>query len=129
MSFTVYHSCHTPKLTVDTIVEKDLGEGLKEVTAVMTNSRIMPTHSSQDLKYKIERPDYITISGAKVVAGMVVENADLNITNEQKTNPETISVNNIPGLSTVKVRWIIQGSGKYTVTADSKKGGTAVKTK
>ena len=129
MSFTVYHSFHTPKLTVDTIVEKDLGDGLKEVTAVITNSRIMPTHSSQDLKYKIERPDYITISGAKVVAGMVVENADLNITNEQKTNPETISVNNIPGLSTVKVRWIIQGSGKYTVTADSKKGGTAVKTK
>lgn len=129
MSFTIYHSFHTPKLTVDTIIEKDLGDGLKEVTAVITNSRIMPTHSSQDLKYKIERPDYITISGAKVVAGMIVENADLNITSEQKTNPETISVNNIPGLSTVKVRWIIQGSGKYTVTADSKKGGTAVGTK
>lgn len=129
MSFTIYHSFHTPKLTVDTIIEKDLGDGLKEVTAVITNSRIMPTHSSQDLKYKIERPDYITISGAKVVAGMIVENADLNITSEQKTNPETISVNNIPGLSTVKVRWIIQGSGKYTVTADSKKGGTAVSTK
>jgi len=129
MSFTIYHSFHTPKLTVDTIIEKDLGDGLKEVTAVITNSRIMPTHSSQDLKYKIERPDYITISGAKVVAGMIVENADLNITSEQKTNPETISVNNIPGLSTVKVRWIIQGSGKYTVTADSKKGGTAVNTK
>ncbi len=129
MSFTIYHSFHTPKLTVDTIIEKDLGDGLKEVTAVITNSRIMPTHSSQDLKYKIERPDYITFSGAKVVAGMVVENADLNITTEQKTNPETISVNNIPGLSTVKVRWIIQGSGKYTVTADSRKGGTASKTK
>lgn len=129
MSFTIYHSFHTPKLNVDTIVEKDLGDGLKEVTAIISNSRIMPTHSSQDLKYKIERPDYITISGAKVVAGMVVENADLNITSEQKTNPETISVNNIPGLSTVKVRWIIQGSGKYTVTADSRKGGTAVKTK
>lgn len=129
MAFTIYHSFHTPKLAVDTIVEKDLGDGLKEVTATISNSRIMPTHSSQDLKYKIERPDYITISGAKVVAGMVVENADLNITSEQKTNPETISVNNIPGLSTVKVRWIIQGSGKYTVTADSRKGGTAVKTK
>lgn len=129
MSFTIYHSFHTPKLSVDTIIEKDLGDGLKEVTAVISNSRIMPTHSSQDLKYKIERPDYISISGAKVVAGMVVENADLNITSEQKINPETISVNNIPGLSTVKVRWIIQGSGKYTVTADSKKGGTAVKNK
>ncbi len=129
MSFTIYHSFHTPKLNIDTILEKDLGDGLKEVTAIISNSRIMPTHSSQDLKYKIERPDYITISGAKVVAGMVVENADLNITSEQKINPETISISNIPGLSTVKVRWILQGSGKYTVTADSRKGGTASKNK
>lgn len=129
MAFTIYHGYHTPKLNVDTIMEKDLGDGLKEITAIISNLRIMPTHSSQDLKYKIERPDYISISGAKVVAGMIVENADLNITTEQKVNPETIRVNNIPGLSSVTVRWIVQGSGKYTVTVDSKKGGSSSKSK
>jgi len=129
MAFTIYHGYHTPKLNVDTIMEKDLGDGLKEITAIISNSRIMPTHSSQDLKYKIERPDYISISGAKVVAGMIVENADLNITTEQKVNPETIGVNNIPGLSSVTVRWIVQGSGKYNVTVDSKKGGSSSKSK
>jgi hypothetical protein len=87
---------------------------LKEVTAVVANQRLMPTHSSQDLKFKIERPDYITLSGAKVVAGMVVENDDMGITREQKNNPETVEVANIPGLSAVKVRWIVQGGGKYT---------------
>ena len=127
MSFTIYHCYHTPKLAVDTIKEKDLGDGLKEVTAVISNSRLMPTHSSQDLKYKIERPDYITLTGVKVVAGMVVDNADLNITTEQKTDPANIAVRNIPGLGTVTVRWIVQGSGKYTVTVDSKKGGTVNK--
>jgi hypothetical protein len=99
------------------------------VTAVIANSRLMPTHSSQDLKYKIERPDYITLTGAKVFAGMVVENSDLNITTEQKTDPATIAIRNIPGLGTVTVRWIIQGSGKYTVTVDSKKGGMVSKVK
>jgi hypothetical protein len=129
MSFTIYHSYHTPKLAVDTLMEKELGDGLKQVTAVISNSRLMPTHSSQDLKYKIERPDMISLTGAKVLAGMIVENADLNITAEQKTSPETIAVRNIPGLGTVTVRWIIQGAGKYTVTVDSRKGGTASKSK
>jgi hypothetical protein len=120
-------------LAVDTIIEKDLGDGLKQVTAVVANSRLMPTHSSQDMKYKIERPDYITLmgangaNGAKVIAGMVVENSDLNITTEQKTDAATIAVRNIPGLGTVTVRWIIQGTGKYTVTVDSKKGGMVSK--
>jgi hypothetical protein len=129
MSFSVYHCYHTPKLEIDTLIEKDLGDGLKQVTAVITNSRLMPTHSSQDLKYKIERPDYISISGAKVIAGMVVNNADLDISTEQKNDAATIEVNNIPGLGSVTVRWIIQGSAKYTVTIDSRKGGTASRTK
>lgn len=129
MAFTIYHGYHTPKLNVDTIMEKDLGDGLKEITVIISNMRIMPTHSSQDLKYKIERPDYISITGAKVLAGMIVENADLNITTEQKVNPETIGISNIAGLSSVTVRWIVQGSGKYTVTVDSKKGGISSKSK
>lgn len=129
MSFSLYHCYHTPKLSIDTIMEKDLGGGLKEVTAIIANSRIMPTHSSQDLKFKIERPDYISISGARVIAGMIVNNADQNITTEQKNNPSTIEVSNIPGLSTVTVRWIVQGNSKYTVSVDSRKGGVASRSK
>lgn len=129
MSFSLYHCFHTPKLSIDTLIEKDLGDGLKEITAVISNSRIMPTHASQDLKYKIERPDYISLTGAKVIAGMIVNNADLNITTEQKNDPATISVPNIPGLDEITVRWIVQGAGKYSVTVDSRKGGTVTKTK
>jgi hypothetical protein len=129
MAFTIYHCYHTPRLQVDTIIEKDLGDGLKEVTAVISNQRLMPTHSSQDIKFKIERPDYITLNGPKVVAAMVVDNPDLNLSTEQKNNPQTIQVANIPGLSAITVRWIVQGSGKYTVTVDSRKGGTVSRTK
>lgn len=129
MSFSIFHCYQTPKLSIDSIAEKDLGDGLKEITAVISNERIIPTHASQDLKFKIERPDYITITGPKVLAGMVVENRDLNITTEQKTNPGTIEVANIPGQGTVTVRWIVQGSGKYTINVDSRKGGLLSKTK
>ncbi|MEO7263792.1 MAG: M14 family metallopeptidase [Ferruginibacter sp.] len=123
MAFTIYHGYHTPKLQIDTITEKDLGGGLKEITAIVSNQRLMPTHSSQDLKYKIERPDYITISGVKAIAGMIVDNRNSNATTEQKNNPATIEVDNIPGQGYVTVRWIVQGNTGYTITVDSKKGG------
>ncbi len=123
MAFTIYHAYHTPKLEIDTIMEKDLGAGLKEVTAIIGNKRLMPTHSSQDIKYKIERPDHISITGAKVIAGMTVDNRNPTATIEQKNDPQTIEVDNIPGLGQVTVRWIIQGNAKYTVSVDSRKGG------
>lgn len=129
MSFSIFHCYQTPKLSIDSIAEKDLGDGLKEITAVIANERIIPTHASQDLKFKIERPDYISLTGAKVVAGMVVDNRDLNITTEQKNNPAIVEVGNIAGQSTVTVRWVVQGSGKYTITVDSKKGGLVSRTK
>jgi hypothetical protein len=124
-AFTILHAYHTPKLSVMDVQEKDLGGGLKEVTATIYNERLIPTHSSQDLKYKIERPDYVSISGAKVVAGFVVDNADFNKLSEQKINPEKIAVANIPGMGAVKVRWIVTGSGNYSINVDSAKGGKA----
>jgi hypothetical protein len=123
MAFTFYHAFHTPKLEINDLVVKDIGGGLKQVTATIANTRMMPTHSSQDVKYKIEVPDYITLSGAKVLAGMIVQDADLNITTEQKNNPATIEVENISGLDTITVRWIVSGAGKLSVKVDSKKGG------
>lgn len=129
MAFCIYHAYHMPKLSVESISEKSLGGGLTEVTAVIKNERLMPTHSSQDLKYSIERPDYISIEGVKVIAGVVVEDVDLNITKEQKNNPTTLEVKNIAGLSTVTVRWIVSGGKNYTIKVDSKKGGVVSRKK
>jgi hypothetical protein len=127
MAFVMYHAWHMPKLVIEDIKEKSLGGGLTEVTVTIANQRMMPTHSSQDLKYKIERPDYVSLSGAKVVAGMVVDNPDMNITREQKTHPEVLEVANIPGMGTVTVRWIISGGKKFTIKVDSAKGGVVTK--
>lgn len=125
MAFTIYHAYQTPKLSVSDVKEKDLGGGLKEITATIYNERIMPTHSSQDLKYNIERPDYVTISGARVITGMVVDDEDFNKVKEQKHNPERIAVKNIPGMDATKVRWIVSGNGSYSIIVDSAKGGLA----
>ncbi|MHA7131761.1 M14 family metallopeptidase [Algoriphagus namhaensis] len=124
-AFTIFHAYHTPKLSVMDVKETDLGGGLKEIIATIYNERMMPTHASQDLKYNIERPDYVSISGAKVIAGFVVEDEDMKKYTEQKNSPAKIAVENIPGMSAVKVRWIVSSANNYSITVDSAKGGKA----
>ena len=125
MAFTIYHAYHTPKLSITDVKEENLGGGLRQVTATIYNERLMPTHSSQDLKFKIERPDFVSLTGAKVITGMVVEDVDFNKVKEQSHNPERLLVENIPGMGAVKVRWIVSGSGNYQIKVDSAKGGLA----
>jgi hypothetical protein len=127
MAFTLYHAYHMPHLSIAEVKEKDLGGGLKEITATIKNDRLMPTHASQDLKYSIERPDYISITGVDVQAGMIVNDEDFGVTTEQKVEPAKLRVRNIPGDDIVKVRWIVSGRGKYTITVDSAKGGVVTK--
>jgi len=124
-AFTFYHAYHTPKLSVMDVKEEDLGGGLKAITATIFNERLMPTHASQDLKHNIERPDYVTISGAKVVAGFVVNDEDFNKVTEQKNKPERIALENIPGMEGVKVKWIVSSGSNFTINVDSAKGGKA----
>ncbi|KOF04215.1 peptidase M14 [Roseivirga seohaensis] len=123
MSFALYHAHHMPLLSIDKVTEKDLGGGLREITAVIKNDRMMPTHASQDLKYKIERPDYVTISGVDVQVGMIVQDLDLGLSTEQKVDPAKMVLENIPGNSTVTLRWIVSGKGTPKITVDSAKGG------
>ena len=127
MAFTFYHAYHMPNLSIADISEKKMSGGLKEITVTIKNDRLMPTHASQDLKYKITRPDFVSISGVKVVAGMIVNNIDFNVTTEQKTNPAKLKVRNIPGNSVVRVRWIVKGNSKFTIKVDSEKGGLITK--
>ena len=50
MAFTLYHADQMPQVKVQSIDAKELASGLFEVTAVVVNQRVTPTHSSADLK-------------------------------------------------------------------------------
>ncbi len=71
-AFCIYNAWVTPKLEVKDVKVNNLGGGLKEVTATIVNSQLMPTHSGTNLKYKIDPPDYVFLDGGKVIAGMIV---------------------------------------------------------
>ncbi len=123
MAFTLYHAHQTPKLAIIDIKKEAISNGFTAITATIHNERIIPTHSAHDIQYKIERPDYITLKGAKVLAGMIVENEDMSQFVEQKTNPEAIEIANINGMDVVKVRWIVKGNTSGKIEVSSVKGG------
>ena len=123
MALSLFHLYHTPKVEVDSIMVRSLGGALTEVTAVVANKRVIPTHTSQDVQNMISRPDWVSISGGTVISGMVLEDRLRGIGREQKRQPEKLNVNSIPGMGAVSVRWIVDGKGPFTITVDSEKGG------
>ncbi len=124
MAFVLYNAWQTPKLEVSDIKVKEMKGGLREITATISNLRMMPTHSAQNIKYRITPPDYITLEGPTVISGMVVTDPLNNVTTEQKKEPETIKIENIPGYGKVVVRWIARGNRPVTVNVRSVRGGT-----
>jgi hypothetical protein len=127
MAFSLYLSYETPKLLVKDITVKDVGNGLQEVTTIIANTRLLPTHSGPDLSHNIARPDYITLkTTAKVISATQIDSVngpDIKVIKEQKDNPQRFEIDNIPGHSSIIVRWTVQGIGPYTVTLYSVKGG------
>lgn len=122
-AFCIYNAYQSPKLEISDIKVRKLKGGLNEVTARIENKRMLPTHSVSNLKFKIDPPDYVILEGGSIIAGMIVENADLNLAAEQKKNPGRLEIQNIPGYGHVDVKWIVKGGSSYTVRVESVKGG------
>ena len=123
MAFTIYHASHTPTLSIDSIIIKNAGNGLQEVSVCIVNSSLSPTRSGQNRKYNIDPPDRVVIEGVKALGKMIVQNPDLNLTEVQDGDPSAITLTNIRGMSATWVRWITEKSSKFTVRVESAKGG------
>ena len=122
-AFCIYNSYQSPKLEITDLKVRKLDGGLNEVTAAVVNRRMIPTHSISNIRYKIDPPDYVYLEGGKVIVGMIIQDADLNRTTEQKKNPECMEIQNIAGYQKVNLKWIVKGGNKFTVKVESIKGG------
>lgn len=126
MVFTLYQSAQLPRIRVSSVSERELGNGLKEVTAVIINDNLIPTRLSVASQRSLVRPDLISIEGAsgmKVLTAMQDNDMFFRQPREQKRNPQTVELRSVSKSNPVYVRWIVSGSGPFTVTADSVKGG------
>ena len=124
-AFCIYNAYQTPKLEISGPEVKKIGTGLSEVTATIENTRLMPTHSGDNLKFSIDPPDYVLLEGGEVIAGMIVIDRDRNICREQKKDPSKLKLENIRGYEHYDLKWIVKGGKKFTVRVESVKGGWA----
>jgi hypothetical protein len=69
MMFTLFQTSQMPLVAVDSVTTRALGGGVTEVTAVVLNTKLAPTHTQQDLENRISRPDRVTLTGGRVIAG------------------------------------------------------------
>jgi len=127
MAFTLYQAHHLPLARVDSIEVRSLPGGLREVVARVSNPRLAPTRTAQDVARGISPPDRVSISGGRVIAGFRLLDPLNGIAVEQEHRPERIELESIPGLGTAAVKWIVRGNGPFTVTVESTKGGTHAK--
>lgn len=130
MAFTLYHADQMPQVEVQSIEAKPLPGGLTEVTAVIANHKVIPTHAAADVQHRITPPDRVTITGPAidVVLGLKSTDRFFRSSDEQKRQPATLEFRSIPGRQAVYGRWIVRGAGPYTVTVVSPKGGRAERT-
>jgi hypothetical protein len=124
-AFCIYNAYQSPKLEVKDVKVIKLAGGLTEVTATIENTRMLPTHSASNLKFRIDPPDYVLLEGGNVIAGMIVKNKDMNISEEQKKNPDKLEIKNIAGYERVDLKWIVKSGSKFTIKVESVKGGRA----
>ncbi|HRP08045.1 MAG TPA: M14 family metallopeptidase [Gemmatimonadales bacterium] len=122
MAFTLYQAWEMPRVEVDSIGTRSLGNGLTEVTAVVVNRRLVPTHTQ--LEQGISPPDYVSLEGGTVISGYRIVNERTGESVEQEHQPARMEIRNIPGHSVERIKWIVRGGGPYTVTVSSTKGGT-----
>ena len=126
MVFALYHASQLPRIRVDSVSVKELASGLTEVTATIVNDRLIPTRMDVSRQQMLVRPDLVSISGGsgmKVLTAMQDDDMFLRRPREQKHDPGTVEVRGVSISAPVYVRWIVRGSGPFTVTADSVKGG------
>lgn len=126
MAFTLYHADQMPQVKVGSVETRPIAGGLVQVTAVVNNAKLMPTHAAVDVKHKLTPPDLVRLTGKdlRVIAGLWSESPFFGKTTVEKHDPQEMRIPTIPGMGAVYVRWLVQGTGPFTVTVRSTKGGT-----
>jgi hypothetical protein len=125
MAFTLYHADHLPRVSLDEIAVDRLDAGLFRVRVVVSNSRLIPTRTDQDVRNHIGPPDRVLLSGPQVQvrAAGIARDRFYQRVEPVKRRPERVELDHIPGMGQQRVQFIVSGAGTFTVTFESAKGG------
>lgn len=125
MAFTLFHADMMPKLGLADVSVTRIADGLYKVWVTIANDRPIPTRSGQDVAHRIGPPDVVSLSGAsvKVLAAGRVLDRDFRRVEAVDRRPERVELASVPGMRAERVQFVVSGSGRFTVSVDSAKGG------
>jgi len=126
MAFTLYHADMMPLLRISEMKIEKLDENLFKIWITIENQRLISTRTAQDVAHHISSPDIVSIQGddIRALSGGQVTDRFFKRVRAVKRRPERVELDTIDGMSAVRVQFVIEGKGKFTVTVDSAKGGS-----
>ena len=127
MAFTLYHASQMPLLRIQEVRTEKVDDTLHRVWVTVDNSRLIPTHTEQDVANHINGPDIISLTGpgVKVLSsGRVVDRFFKNVEPVER-RPDRLEIPTIRGMGEVRVQFLVSGGAgaSFTVTVDSPKAG------
>jgi hypothetical protein len=86
---------------------------------------MIPTRIQQDVDNHINAPDILSLSGrgVKVLSAGKVVDRFLKRVEAVKRRPERLEIDTVPGMGTVRVQFVVSGTGPFELKLDSSKGG------
>ncbi len=129
MAFTLYHADMMPLLKISQVKIEKLTKDLFKIWVTIENQRLIPTRTAQDVAHHISSPDIVSIQGddLQVLSSGQVTNRFFKRVQAVKRRPERVELDTINGMGAVRVQFVVEGKGKFTVTVDSAKGGSLKK--
>ena len=123
--FVLLNAYHLPLLKVQAPDVIKLKDGLYRVHVPVLNERIVPTVAAIVQQNRLHRQDIATLTGGKVIASGIVQDAYLNKVQLQQIRPERLLVNGgIGGFSTQTLMFLVEARpGTLNFTYDSIKAG------
>jgi hypothetical protein len=130
MAFTLFHADMMPLVQITDITIKPLSKTLFEIWVTLENQRLMATRSQQDITNHITSPDKVCLQSKtlKVLSSGIVKDRFFRDIEPVKHRPQCVKLECIPGKAAARVQFIVTGTGDFSVTYDSVKGGFLKKT-
>ena len=130
MAFVLFHAAQMPRVTAGAATVASLPGGLAEVDVVFPNEGMIPTRTQRAADKKIGAPDRATIQSEDgaldVHSGGVVDPSTNRVVAPDVRRPADLRLpNGIDGDGALRLRWLVRGKGKLTITYRAEKGGTA----
>jgi len=125
MAFTLYHADMMPLLKISEVNVEKLADNLFKIWVTIENQRLIPTRTAQDAANHISSPDIVSVQGTDIralSAGRVTDRYFKRVRAVER-RPERVQLDTIDGMSAVRVQFLVEGKGEFTVTVDSVKAG------